>query len=184
MKDVAQLEAEKAAKLAEVAAIDAQIAAAKEPDWEAWRPFLQAYYDATGVGARADLDIFDKNRIRAFIAAAPLMPVTAMTEAEIEALARKCADDVAIVGCGPSTWQHDTALRASRRAIRATLARGPVAAWPGEDAAVDAGFLVDLASRIFNKCTPAMGFDQYDTDTLLEIARHIRSAHVPEGASA
>jgi hypothetical protein len=46
------------------------------------------------------------------------------------------------------------------------------ARWPGHD--IDAGFLVDLASRIFEKCTPAQGCDQGDTDKLVAIARRIR----------
>lgn len=35
----------------------------------------------------------------------------------------------------------------------------------------DAVFLCDLAGRIFHNATPAMGFDQGDTDQLYRIAR-------------
>ena len=35
------------------------------------------------------------------------------------------------------------------------------------------GFLIDLASRIHAKATPAMGFDGYDVDRLIEIARSL-----------
>jgi len=35
------------------------------------------------------------------------------------------------------------------------------------------GFLIDLASRIHAKATPAMGFDGYDVDRLIEIARNL-----------
>jgi hypothetical protein len=37
----------------------------------------------------------------------------------------------------------------------------------------DAGFLRDLAQRIFENCTPAMGFDQSDSDRLIEIAEKL-----------
>ncbi|KHA63405.1 hypothetical protein [Sphingomonas sp. Ant20] len=37
------------------------------------------------------------------------------------------------------------------------------------------GFLIDLASRIHAKATPAMGFDGYDVDRLIEIARSLAS---------
>jgi len=70
------------------------------------------------------LDSFDKLLIKQLIAAAPLMPVNAMTEAEIEELARQIEQD-------GSLWASPRELALA--AIRATLARGPVAAWPGED---------------------------------------------------
>jgi len=37
----------------------------------------------------------------------------------------------------------------------------------------DAVFLFDLAGRLFHKATPAMGFDQGDTDQLYRIARNL-----------
>lgn len=41
---------------------------------------------------------------------------------------------------------------------------------PPDDEALDPGFLIDLASRIHAKTTPAMGFDGADVDRLIEIA--------------
>ena len=111
MKDLAELEAEKAAKLAEVAAIDAQIAAAKEPDWEAFKHYLDAAKGRWGPDMVRLADFVIRHS-DAF-AAAPLMPTAAMTEAEIEELARVVAGD-----WGSSGTPHDVALAA----IRATLA--------------------------------------------------------------
>jgi hypothetical protein len=72
----------------ERAALEAQIAAGKEaeaklaaldaePDWEAWRPALEAYYRGCGdhVQAGTPLDGMDKTAIRGLKAALPLAPL-------------------------------------------------------------------------------------------------------------
>lgn len=41
------------------------------------------------------------------------------------------------------------------------------------DELTDAEFLRELAKRIFHNTTPAMGFDQGDSDRLMEIARKL-----------
>jgi len=47
-----------------------------EPDWEAWRPALDAFYTCLGTTIRASdpLDSADRNNVRALIAAQPHMP--------------------------------------------------------------------------------------------------------------
>ncbi|WP_286881244.1 hypothetical protein [Sphingomonas sp.] len=46
-------------------------------------------------------------------------------------------------------------------------------------AADDAAFLRDLAARLFRAGTPAMGFDQHDTDQLYRIARDMAALTQP-----
>ena len=171
MKDLAQLEAEKAAKLAEVAAIDAKIAAAKEPDWEAWRPALQKYYNESGLGFHVDLGAVDKRRIRALIAAAPLMPVTAMTDEHVTTL-RTHLD----LG---TFYKHPNV----EAAIRATLARGPVAAWPSEAEIEQAALTAcDAAYREVYDADPPSVNTPYLNAFVRDFARHLR-AHLTGGAA-
>ena len=193
MKDVAQLEAEKAAKLAEVAAeYDAKIAAASADPLliEAREivgsvatgleknPLSQGGYDkgqyvrialaalrrgmelaaaplmpvtamtdehVTTLRTHLDLGTFYKHpNVEAAIHAILLArrPVTAMTEAEIEELNHLerwltgwCEIDLSEViadngGTAGQFVQHEAKSKIAM--IRATLARGPVAVWPGE----------------------------------------------------
>jgi hypothetical protein len=61
---------------------------AREVDWEAWRPALEAYYagDPAFACCQVNMEEEDKNTIRGLIAAAPLMPVQAMGEDAAKAL--------------------------------------------------------------------------------------------------
>jgi hypothetical protein len=80
---IAAAKARRAEVQAELAKLDA------EPDWEAWRPALDAYFAEQGYGeyASTPLDADDIRLVRALIAAAPLIPRDAgMTDAEIEAM--------------------------------------------------------------------------------------------------
>jgi len=158
---IAELEAQKAARLAEVAAeFDAKIAAAREPDWDA---AIDAYFKAISQvwDFPIPMDRVDRAVMRAgFKAAAPLMPVNAMTEAEIEALTAEVTAQVwksrFDMDLGPLLHQ------AAKLAIRATLARGPVAApteaeapvterpwidWHGGECPVPAGTRVEVRFR-------------------------------------
>jgi hypothetical protein len=67
---IAAAKARRAEVQAELAKLDA------EPDWEAWRPALDAYFAEQGYGdyASTPLDADDIRVVRALIAAAPLMP--------------------------------------------------------------------------------------------------------------
>jgi hypothetical protein len=152
--------AEKQARLAELDA---------EPDYEAWRPALDAFYDARMVEGKSAIPFskWDKNIIRYLIAAlakAPPMgkcptcgkdysdglvcsdafhlpagtptywptdeaPPTGpvMGEAEIEALAQKCAEDVYAYKDPEKAY----AQNAARVAVRETLSRVQPR-WPSE----------------------------------------------------
>ncbi len=115
----------------------------KEPDYEAWRPALEAFYDVcpvmSGRGLTHDDD--DKQNIRGLIAAFAKAPPmgSGMTEAEIEALARECAIEVYKARGGMdavrelSSWHgkgwaaYDGALTAIRETISRVHPR-----WPSE----------------------------------------------------
>ena len=115
-----QIEAEIAALQAELAKVD------DEPDWEAWRPALDAYYngDPAFWGCEVDMCEEDKNAILGLIAAAPLMPTAAMTDAEIEELAEEAVRD-------PNWFGTRTSARLAIRATIARLGHGRKA-WPSE----------------------------------------------------
>jgi hypothetical protein len=96
-----------------------------EPDWEAWRPALEAFYVAGNYMGRAGmvLDNPDKDNIRGFIAAAPHFPITAMADAEIEELAR----DLSKSCVGETIGQFVEAV------VRETLSRVRLEPrWPSE----------------------------------------------------
>jgi hypothetical protein len=124
-----RLLAEKARIEAELAKLDA------EPDWEAWRPAVGAYYAAANWRSKpkAKPDILDKRVMAGLIAAAPLMPRDAgMTDAAIEELRdvfsiayHKTAPDNAVL------WHNG--VEDGIRAIRETLKRAPLVRWPEED---------------------------------------------------
>jgi len=115
--------AEKQARLAELDA---------EPDWEAWRPALEAYYVSLW-GRVPDLHTLPSNwakvTIRGLIAALPKAPPmgSVMTDAEIGALAQKCAG-YAYAFKNP---EKGYAQNAARVAIRETLSRVQPR-WPSE----------------------------------------------------
>jgi hypothetical protein len=83
--------AEKQARLAEIDA---------EPDYEAWRPALQAYFDIASCGdyASAPLDYEDKRCIRGLIAALPKAPPMGErqprwpSEAELDEMAHESSE--------------------------------------------------------------------------------------------
>ncbi len=101
-----ELKAASDAHLSELAESDAVVAKLearlaeldKEPDYEAWRPALEAYYATAGKAVSDPLDHTDKLNIRSLIAAFAKAPPDffaenakkscPMTEAEIEALAK------------------------------------------------------------------------------------------------
>jgi len=182
MKDVAQLEAEKAAKLAEVAAeYDAKIAAASADPLliEAREivgsvatgleknPLSQGGYDK-GQYVRIALAALRRGME---LAAAPLMPVTAMTDEHVTTL-RTHLD----LG---TFYKHPNV----EAAIRATLARGPVAAWPS-DAEIEQAALTacDAAYREVYDADPPSVNTPYLNAFVRDFARHLR-AHLTGGAA-
>jgi hypothetical protein len=91
-----------------------------EPDYEAWRPALEAYCKGGDWNdASNPMDALDERRIRGLIAALPLAPAEPV-DFDVEALARLSRDQF------PRS-PYDAALFA----IRATLNRD--AWWPGGD---------------------------------------------------
>lgn len=113
-----ELEAAKAAALAEVAAeYDAKIAALDEPDWGA---AVERFADAAGFVCGNLPEVLESIRA-GLIVAAPLMPTAAMTDAEIEELADKAA-----LKAWPASYdwsERDSFRDGYRSAIRATIAR-------------------------------------------------------------
>jgi hypothetical protein len=115
--------AERQARLAEIDA---------EPDYEAWRPALEAYYISFWGQPPTLLNFpsdWAKGVIRGLTAALPKAPPmgSVMGEAEIEALAQKCAEYVYAYKDPEKAY----AQNAARVAIRETLSRVQPR-WPSE----------------------------------------------------
>jgi hypothetical protein len=145
---IAAAKARRAEVQAELAKLDA------EPDWEAWRPALEAFYDARGgyEGVATPLDHHDIRLVRGLIAAAPLIPRDAGQSATTEALAamevaRRAIEMQRSYGCGrcngdcgsanppvlacPMQVAHEALARLTA-AIRALAAQQPSGAMTGE----------------------------------------------------
>jgi hypothetical protein len=122
-----------------------------EPDYEAWRPALNAYYAGYGLrataeipfdeadksairGLQAALDEADESAIRGLQAALPLAPADPVDEAWIERTAREAVregeDNCDASPTFSKAAAYDYAKASARAAIRATLNRG--ARWPSE----------------------------------------------------
>jgi hypothetical protein len=157
---VKQQQRRRAELQAQLAAMDA------EPDWEAWRPALNTFLQATGW--KAGPSWVDEKRIRGLIAALPLAPRAAMDDAAVEALARSVVANYypdLPVGKLPG---YDVSVAQS--AIRATLSRVPAAAWPGE---------VERASIAWQAYLES---DSAHPSTVAENAMNALIAHMTGGA--
>ena len=164
--------------LAEKARIEAELVKLNaELDWgPAVERFTSVYIGSNEPFTEAVRD--------ALIAAAPLIPRDAgqsMTDAEIEALARDCADKSRR---DQVAWPnpHDArkyAFEAAEAAIRETLKRAPVVQWPEDielremaDAACFAAELMDDGERWNFQC---------GEHAALEMARRLKSYMTGEG---
>lgn len=120
------------AKLAENAEVEAAIAAKAEPDYEAWRPALDAYLSTVGAGyfpAKPEMSVAEKAIIRGIIAALPLAPAEPVDDAWIEQTVRGIATQRGVTGASNLvSIRSDDYRRDLEAAIRATLAR--CARWP------------------------------------------------------
>jgi hypothetical protein len=142
---------------AEIEALQAALAAMEaEPDYEAWRPALSAFYKGCGrTGQPPDvLARVYKEHIDGLIAALPLAPAGPVDEAWIERTAREITQN-------GDLWAtpRDLAILA----IRATLNRG--ARWPGDDE------LREMAARVSGEAEDGA----WTSDVCLEMARCLRA---------
>jgi hypothetical protein len=154
--------AEKQARLAELDA---------EPDYEAWRPALEAYYMRDGKKDLTSypLDEFDKTTIRGLIAAFAKAPPmgSVMTDAEIEALARECLGGVLWAGELFTTRGHFKVNQEKALAnLRKTLSRVQPR-WPSEEE------LREMAASV-------AGFADTRKEVALRMARRIRAYQTGE----
>jgi hypothetical protein len=156
---VEQLEAALAAKKAQLAAM--------EPDYEVWRPAVEAYRDAfhwsfhqlEHINPEGD---HEKHIVEGLIAALPLAPKQPVA-VDVEALAREC-----VFRCTSFPSKGMTRLcpeEVAITAIRETLALPGGASWPSE------AELREMAAQVAQKTA----FDTYPTESAaLEMARRLR----------
>jgi hypothetical protein len=156
-----QMEARHAA---ERAALEAREALERDP----WKDAIDAYWKELGVKPN---EIKRADTRKGLIAAAPLMPVQAMGEGEIEALARECAETAAMMQKHVSATSPIVAVQAAKLA----LARVPVAAWPGE------AELREMATEVAIDIRRKPGGHKFD-EAALEMARRLRAHMTTAGA--
>jgi hypothetical protein len=156
-----RLLAEKARIEAELAKLDA------EPDWEAWRPALEAFGKVFwgSPTTRMIQDDTKRSAIRGLIAAAPLMPRDAgMADAEIAELARDCSSE---------DWRSP--YDAARNAIRETLKRAPQVRWPGE------AELREMGAAVGKLWGVSPEWEMHCAAAALEMARRLKAHLTGEG---
>jgi hypothetical protein len=103
-------------KLSEAAALRA-----REPDYEAWQPAAQAFWQGAYPGHDTMHPVTEAEVVRGLIAALPLAPAEPVDDAWVEATARAMFKEYG--------GYHDT-YEMIEEVVRATLQRG--ARWPGE----------------------------------------------------
>ena len=149
-----------------------------EPDYEAWRPACNAWLEAAGYSSEVDNAAFDnwsKSIIRGLIAAFAKAPPmgSGMTEAEIEALAKKSAENAYAYNDPEKAY----AQNAARVAIRQTLSRVQPR-WPSE------GELREMAQEIESAAENNLSFHPMVkfavNQATCEMARRIRAYQTGE----
>ena len=162
-----------------LAALRAQLAARDaEPDWEAWRPAVDAFIEAYKTSGAA----FDEAARKGLIAALPLAPRAVMDDDAHDMLRSlemwlcnwRDLDLSDVVADGGVTAAMVVQQEANTKvaAIRATLSRVPAAAWPDKDT------VQKMAARI----TAEYPDGSWTDDLLIEMARRLK-AHMTGGAA-